>query len=84
MRGGGGGGQQAGDQISSFFWVICIFAGVIILIWWLKREWIVMPVFEFRIYETYLLEFIANGGLSSRIWRHGYIYRSSTSMKWQI
>jgi len=61
MKGGGGGQQQAGDQISSFFWVICIFVGAILLIWWLKREWIVMPVFQFRIYESYLLEFFANG-----------------------
>lgn len=58
MRGGGG-GQQAGDQISSFFWVICIFAGAILLTWWLKRDWILIPVFHFRIYESYILEFIA-------------------------
>ncbi len=56
---GGGGGQQPGDQISSFFWVICIFAGVILVTWWLKREWIVYPIFHFRIYESYLLEFVA-------------------------
>lgn len=57
----GGGQQQAGDQISSFFWVICIFAGVIILTWWLKRDWIVAPIFLFRIHETHLLEIIATG-----------------------
>jgi intracellular multiplication protein IcmP len=57
---GGGGQQQAGDQISSFFWVICLFAGAIVLTWWLKRSIIVAPVFEFRIYETYLLELVAN------------------------
>ncbi len=57
----GGGQQQAGDQISSFFWVICIFAGAIILTWWLKRDWIVTPVFLFRIQEVHLLEIIAAG-----------------------
>lgn len=58
MKGGGGGGQQAGDQISSFFWIICIIAGVLIITWWLKREWIVGPVFHFRIYESYVLQFV--------------------------
>src|SRR5690242_6250028 len=61
MRGGGGGQQQAGDQISSFFWVICIIDGVIVLTWWLKREWIVTPIFQFRIYESYLLEYVSLG-----------------------
>lgn len=61
MKGGGGGGQQPGDQISSFFWVICIFAGVFLLTWWLKREWIVAPIFHFRIYETYLIQLIMQG-----------------------
>ena len=61
MKGGGGGGQQPGDQISSFFWIICLFAGAILLTWWLKRDWIVVPVFQLRIYESYLLEFFAKG-----------------------
>lgn len=63
MKGGGGGGQQPGDQISSFFWIICLFAGAILLTWWLKRDWIVVPVFQLRIYESYLLEFFAKGWL---------------------
>lgn len=61
MKGGGGGQQSPNDQISNFFWIICIVAGAILLTWWLKREWIVTPVFQFRIYESYLLEFVAAG-----------------------
>jgi intracellular multiplication protein IcmP len=56
MKGGGGGQQQAGDQISNFFWIIVLVAGVVLFTWWLKREWIVDPVFQFRVYESYLLE----------------------------
>lgn len=65
---GGGGQQQPSDQIASFFWVLCLFTGVLLVTWWLRRQWILIPVFEFRIYETYLLQFVLQGWTTFTHW----------------
>jgi intracellular multiplication protein IcmP len=57
--GGGGGGQQQTDQTANFFWMISLICGVIIATWFLKREWIVIPVFYIRDLEIDFVEWLS-------------------------
>lgn len=58
---GGGGQQQPSDQITNFFWMVALAVGVVLFIWWLKRDWIVVPILGFRAYEALFLIWIAQG-----------------------
>ena len=61
MKGGSGGGQQQSDQTESFFWLLCLTIGVMLAVWWLKREWIIMPIFWMRIHEVNFLLLLVEG-----------------------
>lgn len=55
------GNGSSGDQSSNLMWMSILVCGVILFIWWLKREWIVMPVNYFRYYELLLIHYLVAG-----------------------
>lgn len=50
--------QNATDQTSNFFWMLVLVALAILGLWWLKREWVVMPVLYMRYYELIVMQFM--------------------------
>ena len=55
------GNGSSGDQSSNLMWMSILVCGVILFVWWLKREWVVMPVNYFRYYELLLIHYLVAG-----------------------
>lgn len=49
--------QNATDQTANFFWFIVIIFGAVLIVWWLFRQWIVVPIYLARYYELDLLKY---------------------------
>lgn len=56
--------QNASDQTAAFFWIMAMIMGGFLLVWWLRPEWIVVPIFWLRIHEISFLLFF------SSVWDH--------------
>ena len=61
MYGSGGGGQNQSDQTASFFWVLVMICGVMLLVWYLKPQWVVIPVYSVRTFEIILMKYLLIG-----------------------
>ena len=48
--------QNATDQTANFFWVLVMIFGAALVVWWLRPQWIVVPIFDFRLVEVYMLK----------------------------
>jgi intracellular multiplication protein IcmP len=57
-RGGGGGGQNPTDQSTNFFWLLCLIMGTIVVVWWLCRQYLVIPIFWFRVLEVDAIQYV--------------------------
>lgn len=49
--------QNATDQTANFFWFLVIIFGAVLIVWWLFRQWIIVPIYLFRYYELDLLKY---------------------------
>ena len=52
------GNPSSGDQSSNLMWMSILICGVFLFVWWLKREWIVVPINFFRYYELLLIHYV--------------------------
>ena len=52
------GNASSGDQSSNLMWYAIFACAVVLFVWWLKREWVVMPVNFIRYYELMFIHFV--------------------------
>lgn len=57
-RGGGAGGQNPTDQSTNFFWLLCLIMGTIVVVWWLCRQYLVIPIFWIRLLEVDAIKYV--------------------------
>ncbi|MBV53737.1 MAG: phosphoesterase [Coxiellaceae bacterium] len=51
------GNGSSGDQSSNLMWYSILVCGVILFVWWLKRDWITIPVNYFRYAELCVIHY---------------------------
>jgi len=54
------GQQNQPDSASNFFWLLAIIMGTGIIIWWTKKEYIVLAVFYVRLYEIFAIQLVVS------------------------
>lgn len=62
--------QNATDQSTNFFWILVAIVGVVVIVWWLFRQYIVIPVYWFRIHEIDLIKGVVEVWAPFAAWLH--------------
>ncbi|MCH9644794.1 MAG: type IVB secretion system coupling complex protein DotM/IcmP [Gammaproteobacteria bacterium] len=52
--------QNATDQTANFFWVLVMIIGAMLLVWWLARQYIVIPIYTLRHVEINMIIWFAS------------------------
>ena len=52
--------QNQTDQTANFFWMLVMIVGVMLLVWWLARQYVVIPVYALRHVEIDVIVWFAS------------------------